>query len=852
MAAEPDLAPPAPNGKLCELCGGARPSSRPRYCCDGCMRVAEILAASGYTGEAKHSGIWKQAALAGLVPRRADPGMKLGASTEPGSADPTTYRWKRTSTQEKKRVNQASHPRRKPDFGVESGPTPPLRPIQRQKQEVSFDLEGLWCPSCAWLIEATLVRLPGVARARSSFLTESLHVLFDPSAIGRNDLVRQIEQLGYRVVHGQEKSPVRGPLLRFGIAAFFTANVMMLSYSFYAVRWDAAPQALEALLPWILAALSAPVVFGCGYPILRRAWLALRARAVTMDTLIALGSVSAFLFSTAAVLRGNQDVYFDGACALITFWLLGRVLEQSAFARATCVGQAVRRLLPRKARKLVDSQTVWVSTSQLKPGDRIQVAPGERIPVDARVLSETGRISTAVIDGEPRPRLVQAGARVQGGSVCGETRLEMEVLACADKSMLAKIAEHVARASGKPREGVDLADALARLFLPLVLVLSAVTGAAMLGSGSSLAAAFERALSVLVVSCPCALGIAAPLARVIAAGALARRGVIVRREDALEDLATAEWVAFDKTGTLTEGRLDLQRIEVQGATKQEVLHWASVLETASGHPIAMALRRAEEKDLSSHNGHLSPHTSVPGKVLGSRGVTGFVHGHRALLGRPQWVEDLMGPIPGNLEQDLSEERSRGRTAILFATGDGTWGLLAFGDSIRPEARATVDALRSAGLRTAIISGDSREATEACGRSVGADFALGDHLPEEKAQWLETQESESGRTPIFVGDGINDAPALAASVGIAVASGADFARETADILFAEKGLQEIVPLIRTAGMMRSIIRQNLIWAALYNAVAIPAAISGLLTPVFAAGAMVTSGLLVTFNALRLRP
>jgi Cu2+-exporting ATPase len=785
----------------CTLCGGPIPTPAPvaGFCCEGCARVSEILDLSGFRGDRRESSAFLEAARAGLI-----------------SAD-----------------RPATVPQ--PAAGAVAG--------SGDQREACLGLDGLWCPSCAWLVESVLEKTPGVRSARVAFFSDLAEIRYDPAVVAEKDLSARIEGLGYKV-RREGDAPDRGPLLWFGFAAVLQMNVMWLSYALYAHATTESLGQVAGALPWVLAGLSAPVVFIAGAPMFYRAWKALRARALVMDSLIALAAGSAWFYSIFAALRGSQDVYFDGAAGLITFRLLGRLIEQAAFRSATRAGQAVRRLLPRKARRLGPEGPVWVPADAIVVGDRFRVAPGERVPLDGRVVAGVGRVSTAVVDGEPRPRSVEPGSEVPGGSVCGETALDLVATAPAAASLLARVADHVARASGRRGPVAELADALARVFIPAVLVLSAVTFVAWYAHGLAAGSAFERALSVLVVSCPCALGIAAPLARVIAAGRLARRGMIVRVDGALDELAGASVVAFDKTGTLTRGKPSLAEIQVSGATATEALGALAALEERAGHPIAHAVREALPS--SAPRPEVRDLRAEPG-----RGIMGLLDGAPAWAGRAEWVTSLAGAPPAALADAVKREEQEGRTAILFAWATGRWAALSFGDALRDEAAETVRALNGLGLRTTILTGDGLGAAEAVGRRVGAAQVVAGCDPDEKARLLEQVREETGSRALFVGDGINDAPGLASSIGVAVATGTDFARETADVLLLEPGIAAIPDLVRASRLMRSVIRQNLAWAGLYNAVLIPLAASGRLTPVWAAAAMVASGLLVVANSLRLQ-
>ena len=791
----------------CELCGGrldaGAPQAPPRFCCPGCARVAEILAASGFRGDPKQSRAYAEALRAGLLP--------TDGSASPAALDPEV-------------------------------PAAPPGSARRLEQE-RFSLDGLWCPSCAWLIETVLAAMPGVHSARVGFINDLAEVQFDPAVVGVDQLVRRIAQLGYRA--RSEAGPPRDGvlLIRFGIGAVLTMNVMMLSYAFYARGAGAEAAAVMRLMPWILTALAAPVVFGVGWPILWRGWRAAVERVPTMDTLVATASLSAFGFSVAAAARGLGDVYFDVAAALPTFWVLGKLIEQRAFRQAGYAAAAVRRLLPRKARLLDAGETRWVSTDTLCVGHRIRVAPGERVPVDGRVAAGRGSVQTAVVDGEPRARPVDTGSPVSGGAVCGPTALDIEVTAPADASLLARIAEHVARASG--RDGAEdlVINALARLALPAVLLLAAVSAAAWLVAGADLATAFSRGLAVLVVSCPCSLAVAAPLARVVAAAALSRRGIVARGEGALGGLARATCIVFDKTGTLTGGALRLEATAVEGASQDTAIAVLAALEERAGHPIAEAARAAA---MGAAHPWVRDLTVVP-----SCGVSGRIGTGRALAGRPDWVESECGAPPPALRDFVQSQQQSGRTVTLLHWGAGAWAAFGFGDPLRAEAAATLRELARQGLQTVILSGDAQAAADRVAAATGAVVARGGLRPQDKAAWLAQQERESGVRPVFVGDGINDAPALAAAIGVAVAAGTDFARETAAILLIENSLEAVLFLIAKARQMKRVIHQNLAWSAVYNLIAIPLALFGELTPVIAAALMVSSSVVVTLNTLRLR-
>ncbi|MDF1563655.1 MAG: cation-translocating P-type ATPase [Deltaproteobacteria bacterium] len=786
--------------QACTLCGTPTPRPEDAFCCEGCARVAEILESSGYAGDVRQAPAFLQAQRAGLIP--------VEGSAAPGRA-----------------------------------PGPALALDEAQARECPLEIDGMWCPSCAWLIEHTLRTTPGVISAEVSFLADRADIRFDPAQVGKESLEGRVKELGYAVKALGSARETRGAWIRFGISAVLFANVMMISYAYYGYRSSPVPEVVASLLPWLLALLTAPILFGAGWSILRRGVLALRFRSVTMDTLITAAALSAFAYSLQAAWAGTNDLYFDVTAALVTFWLLGRLIEQSAFRKAVETTDAVRRLLPRKARRLEGGEPRWVDVVELQPGDRLRVAAGERVPVDGRLLSEEATVSTAIVDGEPRPRTVRAGDAIPGGATVGAAALELEVAAVADASMLARVADHVAAVAARTGEEATITDALARALLPVVIVLSLCTGAYWITQGAEFPVAFERALAVLVVSCPCALAVAAPLARVVTATFLARRGVVVRGEGAVDAAGRALEVAFDKTGTLTRGEMSVAEVRCEGIERGALLRILAALEERAGHPIAFAISREVE-------GEALP--EVEGvRVEAGRGVRGRHEGALLLAGRPDWVVEESSPAPPALAGAIEAAREAGRPAIAVAREGRVIATLAFDDPIRGEAAATVERLHALGLHTAVLSGDAGRAVAALAAEVGVGEGHGDLLPEDKAAWLEERHAATGERPIFVGDGVNDAPALAAGVGVAVAAGTDFARETAAVLLLDADLGRLVGFVEAARRMRRIIKQNLAWAFAYNVVAVALAASGNLDPVIAAGAMVSSSVLVTMNSLRLR-
>ncbi len=787
--------PESPAGRsMCALCQLPLKSPETKFCCSGCAQVAEILESAGYQGDPRQSVAFQQAFRAGAIAQASNDGA--ASESTAGSAN---------------------------------------------NCDLALSVEGMTCPSCAWLIETVLSCQPGVRSTRVNFLAERAEVTFDPALTGRVALAEKIGALGYRVTSENRSNSHHGLLIRLGVAAALEAQIMMLSYAHFH-RLDAGSALQSSVwVGWLIALLTAVLIAGPGMLILRRAFAAVRSGAVTMDGLIALGSLGAYGFSIEAAWRGNQEVYFEVAAALITLSLLGKLIERAAFRRTEHMIAGIRGLLPRKALRLDSSGAKWVDACRVKTGDRIRVDPGSRVPLDGYLLDKEAMFSTASVDGEPCPRSLGRGALIHAGSTNGAMAAELEVAAPATGSLLSRIADHVAGA-GASESGSEVTDALARLLLPLMLLLAVVTAAAWSVNGLPFYEAFRRGLAVLVVSCPCALAVAAPLARVVSAAALARRGIVVRGDGAMDAIARARCVAFDKTGTLTTGELVLERVETDGATAEFTLELLATIESRTQHPIAQTIRQVCARTIPARSVNVS---AVPGE-----GIHGTIDGDVVAAGRPSWITSRYGSVPDNLEQVIRGAKAAAKTVVLLAWKSRICAAFVFSDTIRDDAAGALLYIRSAGLETAVLSGDAPEPTERVAHALGIDEAASGMTPDGKARWLTREKSKSGNTPIFVGDGINDAPALAASVGIAVASSTDFARESAAVLLISPNLNSIPVLITTARRTTRIIRQNLTWAISYNATAIPLAAVGLLSPVIAAAAMVGSSLVVTLNSLRL--
>jgi heavy metal translocating P-type ATPase len=720
---------------------------------------------------------------------------------------------------------------------------PETIPADAETREILFQLSGMWCASCGWVVEHALAREFGVRSAEVVFTSDLLKVKYCPRYLQPERIPDRVAALGYRASeYGSERDSDRKEwqdlLLRTGIAGAMWMNVMLFSLVIYASYWEGIADWARRGVPFILLGLTLPVVLYSAWPIHRIAIFGLRNKTLRMEALISTGVLAAFAYSTAQAVLGGKHYYFDTACAIVTLMLTGKMLERSAKERSAKALAMLHRLLPRKARIRVEGRERFVAVEALAPGMAILMKPGERIPADGVVIEGHSKVDESVLTGESELRSKKPGDPVVCGSLNAAGVLGVEVTRAGEGSTLAQIIRAVegALASKSPMERA--VDRVSRVFIPVVLgiALAALVGCRV--AGLPWTEAMLRAIAVLVIACPCALGIATPLATTAAVGSASRKGILVRDVRVLETFRKVEVLILDKTGTVTEGDF-----RVRESTLQALAAAASV-ESYSEHPIGRALvRYAEEQGLA-----LLPATGI--EVRPGLGILGQVEGRRVVVGNRLLVEGEGASIPGELDVQAQAWQEEGLT-VAFASVDGrSAGAVAFGDRLRPEAAQVVKDLQARGMRIALISGDSRATTARIAAVLGADEFRGEVPPGEKADAVRAFQ-RSGAVVAMVGDGVNDAQALAAAdLGIAMGSGADLAMHAAPVVLMGDSLGRIAETFDLAARALRIVRQNLFWAFFYNAVGITLAILGILNPILAAGAMVLSSLSVIGNSLRL--
>jgi heavy metal translocating P-type ATPase len=640
---------------------------------------------------------------------------------------------------------------------------------------------------------------------------------------------------------------VRSLILRLGLAAFFASNVTVLSlflYSLDAPGAQAPPAHVLAMIRWLVFLFAIPA-FGLLFPPYA-ATLARDARRLrfSMDSLIALGAGAAFLFSAASVIRRMNQIYFDTACMVLLLVTAGRLLEAHARRRGRRSVRELMELSPATARVRRDHVWAPVDASAVNAGDVVQVLAGERIPVDGTIERGASAIDESMLTGEPVPADRAPGDRVCAGSLVVDGTIELRCTQSVDFSMVARIVSSVEQALEHRSHIERLADRAAALFIPATVALACLVVIAWWGRGAE--HAWMTGLSVLVVACPCALGIAVPLVNTIAIGAAARSGILVRSAEALEQLAHIDTVAFDKTGTLTEGKLRVAGLlPVAPLDERALLMLAAAAAEDSLHPVSRAIARHAR----------AAGVTIPVRdkvtVLAGRGVeVTLVSGCRVTLGQPAWVERGVGRVPEDWRAQL-EAAAAASNGVVYCAADGKLaGALLLEDSIAPEARAAVGACSSLGLRTVLLSGDRPAAVAHVAALLGIDDYEGGLTPDDKAARIQAMQ-QNGHAVAMAGDGINDATALAAAeVGIAVAGGTDVAREVAEVVFLDAGLHRLAWLLHLARRARRVAIRNLLWTAGYNAIALLAASAGWLTPILAAALMLVSSLFVIGSSLRL--
>jgi len=808
----------------CFHCGAPNPKNRawrelvegvPRpFCCAGCLAVAQTITAAG---------------LAKFYTSRTESAVR--PTSESGDE------WARWD---------------------ESAATAGLvRDAAPDRREVALMLEGLTCGACVWLLESWLMRQPGIVEARINFANRRALVAWSPARTRLSAVLRAVAAIGYRAhpydparSEAVARAERRALLLRMAVALLAMMQVMMFALPAYLSGEGVAPEQ-QRLLEWASFVLTLPALVYSAAPFFRGAWRDVVHRRLGMDVPVALGVGTAFAASAWTTFSGAGAVYYDSVTMFIALLLVARYGELVARQKAGAAIELIARQRPATAERLADwprdSAPETVAAAQLAAGDVVLVRPGAVVPADGEIVDGTSHVEEAMLTGESVPRARSNGDAVLAGSVNCDGPLVVRVNAAGETTRLASVLRLVERAASERPAVARLADRVAAWFVAglLLLVIAAVVAWWQLEPGRAL----PVAVALLVVSCPCALSLATPAALAAAAGALARGGVVLARSDALETLARVTHVVLDKTGTLTEGCVRLVECRTAvGTTHAQAIALAAAVEARSEHPLARALRAVATEMAIGAVGKTGIAYSVSDfRQVTGEGVEGSVAGVRVRAGKPAFVAALAGPMPTVLQAFAEAHRG-----ALAALGDehGWRALFTFADVLRPGAARLIDDLRALGITPVLLSGDHPASVGDVARALRIADARADLAPEDKRIAI-SRLQEAGAVVAMMGDGINDAPALAqAQVSISLGTAAPLAQHTADVVILSDRVERAADAMRLARRTLAVIRQNLAWAVAYNAVAIPAAAFGLVTPWIAAIGMSASSLVVVANAVRL--
>ena len=758
------------------------------------------------------------------------------------------------------------------------------------QKQITLPITGMTCANCAATIQRTLEKkVAGVVGATVNFATEKAQVEYDPAQVSRRDLVEAIEKIGYSVVESgpdgledkeraARQAEIQDQTYKFWIGLAFSLPLFLLS-----MTRDFRLLGAWADASWVnglMLVLATPVQFYVGWDYYVGAFKALRNRSANMDVLIAMGSSAAYFYSipvTVALILGSSalgtHVYYETAAVIITLIKLGKLLEVRAKGQASAAIKKLMGLSPKTARVLRDHQEVDIPISAVAVGDIVVVRPGEKIPVDGLVVEGRSAVDESMMTGESLPVTKQTGDEVIGGSINKLGRLQFEARKVGAETALAQIIRLVEEAQGSRAPIQRLADQVAGVFVPIVILIALVTFLIWwLAVGLGLTAAMIRMVAVLVVACPCALGLATPTAIMVATGRGAQEGILFKNSQALEQAHSLEVVVLDKTGTLTLGEPSVTDIWVKDQkpengtdkaasdssdTSTRLLNLAASVEAGSEHPLGEAIvRAARERELQ-----LAQPEEFEAQT--GRGVIARVGGRRVALGNLRMMKEGSVPLNG-LEAEAERLQSEAKTVVWMAVDGEALGLIGIADTLKPGSKEAVHQMHQLGLTVIMMTGDNTATARKIAEQVGIDRVLSEVLPGEKAAQIQKLQSESRGLVGMVGDGINDAPALAqADVGIAIGTGTDVAMETADVTLMRGDLRSVPQAIALSKATLRTIKQNLFWAFFYNVVLIPVAagvlypFAGLpgalrsLHPILAALAMAFSSVTVVTNSLRLR-
>ncbi|MCA1735613.1 MAG: heavy metal translocating P-type ATPase [Actinobacteria bacterium] len=707
-----------------------------------------------------------------------------------------------------------------------------------------FEVAGMTCASCALRIERTLSKQEGVVGASVNLAGAEAKVVFDRKLVEPAALEAAVRKIGYELTEVASEEERTSAKERFAEearvqgrnvigAGILTLPVAVLAMGGIDTSWS-------RVLQWLLAT---PVLFVFGWQFHRTAVLRARSFDANMDTLVSLGTVAAYLFSVWSFFR-SDELYFETASIIITFILLGRFFEAVAKGRASGAIARLLELGAKEARVLRDGGEVMIPIDQVRQGDLVVVKPGEKIPVDGEISDGRSSVDESMLTGESLPVDHVPGDNVFGATINQQGRLVVQTTRIGGETALAQIVRMVEDAQASKAPVQRLADRVARVFVPIVIAIALGTFTVWMLIGSELSVASTAAVAVLIIACPCALGLATPIGIMVGSGRGAEIGVFFKKAETFEKSRKVDMVVFDKTGTLTEGLMSLSDV-VTDEDEARFLYLTASVEAASSHPIGKAVALgAEERDIDL--GSVDDFENFAGM-----GVRGTVDGVEVLVGKPKLAADRGLLIPERYAEAMERLEGEAKTTFLAGWGGEVRGVIAVADTLKPSARSAVAELEKIGVEVVMLTGDNRRTAEAIAAEVGIHRVVAEVLPPDKVLEVQRLQAE-GLVVAFVGDGVNDAPALTqADLGVAIGTGTDVAIEAGDVVLMSGDPALVVRAMQLARRTFRTIIENLFWAFFYNIAAIPLAALGLLNPMIAAGAMAFSSVSVVANSLRLR-
>ena len=766
------------------------------FCCQGCKAVCEIIHSEGLTG------FYQLRTETAITPRQL-------------------------TDSELDRLRELDHPLVQQAF---------VSPV-KGGQEAQLLIGGITCAACIWLLENHLKKQPGVLSFSVNHTTQRARLVWAQDKAALSDLLIAIHELGYTArpyqsdaVEDQLKAEHRSMLIRLAVAGIGTFQSMMLAFPLYFEVGSGLSPEFVSFFRWFGLLVATPVVFYSAGPFFRNAQRDIRVRHLTMDVPVAIAIGLAYLASAWVTVMGGEEVYFESVSMFTFFLLLGRYIEVQARYRAGLTGNALAGFHPTVATRVDGEDTEIIPAHQVKPGDVVRIRPGETLPVDGVILRGQSTLNESALTGEYLPETRVPGDTVHAGSINGENPLDVQVEKSGAQTRLSGILRILDRVQSEKPAVARMADRIASKFVGRVLILAPVVWVGWWLAGAD--NAFDITLSVLVVTCPCALSLATPTAITSATIKLRRLGFLPTRGHALESMNTIDTVIFDKTGTLTKGELSLIDTRVVGSKDQDTcMRIAAGLEQHSEHPIARVFHNRPASAIDHVNNHLG------GGLSGQFGGRGFFIGHRAFVAQHTSAQEPESEVHSGME-------------IWLASEDEWLASFRLDDQPREDAAQAVKALQDAGIRTLLLSGDRSGHVRQIADMLGIDEAIGQASPEEKLNALNRLRSE-GRQVMMVGDGLNDLPSMAgAGISVAMGTAADLTQLKADAVLLNGQLMQLVEALNTSRRTRKIIRQNMAWALVYNVCALPLAAAGMVPPWLAAIGMSLSSLIVVLNALRL--